>query len=166
MRFALEVVRAVRKKWPKGKPLFYRTSSIDGIEGGWTIEDTVALAKEVKAAGVDVIDCSAGGFSGSRLDLGPATWCRSPRACARKRASRRSRSDSSWTPEQAEAILERGDADLVALGRQALLDPHWAGRAAVELEGDAGWSLWPAQYGWWLERRAALMRKFNDAKRA
>jgi len=44
---------------------------------------------------------------------------------------------------------------------EALVDPHWAGRAAVELEGDAGWAQWPAQYGWWLERRAAAMKKFG-----
>ena len=61
--------------------------------------------------------------------------------------------------------MQSGDADLVAFAREALLDPHWAGRAAVALEGDAGWAQWPAQYAWWLERRAALMRKFNDAKR-
>jgi 2,4-dienoyl-CoA reductase-like NADH-dependent reductase (Old Yellow Enzyme family) len=166
MRFALEVVRAVRKKWPKGKPLFFRTSSIDGIAGGWTIEDTVALAKEVKAAGVDVIDCSAGGFSGSRLDMGPGYMV--PFAArVRKEAGIATQSVGFITdPAQAEAILQRGDADLIAVGRQALLDPHWAGRAAVELEGDAGWSLWPAQYGWWLERRAALLRKFDEAKRA
>ena len=62
------------------------------------------------------------------------------------------------TAAQAEQIVARGDADLVALGREALLDPHWAGRAAVELDGEAGWKLWPAQYGWWLERRAQLLR--------
>ena len=59
---------------------------------------------------------------------------------------------------QAEAIIARGEADLVALGREALVDPHWAGRAAVELDGEAGWKLWPAQYGWWLERRAQVLR--------
>jgi 2,4-dienoyl-CoA reductase-like NADH-dependent reductase (Old Yellow Enzyme family) len=165
MRFALEVVRAVRRKWPKGKPLFFRASSIDGIAGGWTIEDTVALAKEVKAAGVDVVDCSAGGFSGSRLDFGPG-YLVPFAARVRKEAGVATQSVGFITdPRQAEAILERGDADLIALGREALLDPHWAGRAAVALEGEAGWSLWPAQYGWWLERRAALMRKFNEAKR-
>jgi 2,4-dienoyl-CoA reductase-like NADH-dependent reductase (Old Yellow Enzyme family) len=61
---------------------------------------------------------------------------------------------------QAEHILRSGAADLVAVAREALVDPHWAGKAAVELEGDDGWAQWPAQYGWWLERRAALMKKF------
>ncbi|HET7672430.1 MAG TPA: NADH:flavin oxidoreductase/NADH oxidase, partial [Burkholderiales bacterium] len=57
MRFPLEVVRAVREDWPKSKPLFVRVSSIDDVEGGWSLEDTVAFAKELKALGVDVIDC-------------------------------------------------------------------------------------------------------------
>ena len=166
MRFALEVVRAVRRKWPKGKPLFFRTSSIDGIAGGWTIEDTVALAKEVKAAGVDVIDCSAGGFSGSRLDFGPGYL----------------------VPFAARVRKEAGDRDAVGRLHHRRPDrrkpssnaatPTWSRSAAKRCsirtgpgarpsssKGDAGWSLWPAQYGWWLERRAALMRKFNDAKR-
>jgi 2,4-dienoyl-CoA reductase-like NADH-dependent reductase (Old Yellow Enzyme family) len=60
-RFTLEVVRAVRKVWPASKPLFLRLSSSDWVEGGTTIEDTVRLAKLVKAEGVDLIDCSSGG---------------------------------------------------------------------------------------------------------
>ena len=158
MRFALEIARAVREVWPAGKPLFYRTSSIDGIEGGVTLDDSVALARELKAIGVDVIDCSAGGLSGARFDLKPGYMV--PFAA-------RIRADAAIATQavglvlnaaQAEAIVAHGEADLVALGREALVDPHWAGRAAVELDGEAGWKLWPAQYGWWLERRAQLLR--------
>ena len=65
MRFALAVARAVRKALPETMPLFYRTSSVDGIEGGVTIEDTIALARELKPRGVDVIDCSSGGIVGA-----------------------------------------------------------------------------------------------------
>jgi 2,4-dienoyl-CoA reductase-like NADH-dependent reductase (Old Yellow Enzyme family) len=61
MRFAVEVIHEVRKFWPDHKPLFFRTSAVD--EEGWTIEDSVALAKALKANGADVIDCSAGGMS-------------------------------------------------------------------------------------------------------
>jgi len=60
-RFALEVVRAVRKVWPQSKPLFLRLSSTDWVDGGTTIEDTIELAKLVKAEGVDLLDCSSGG---------------------------------------------------------------------------------------------------------
>ncbi len=157
MRFGLEIARAVREVWPASKPLFYRTSSIDGIEGGVTLEDSVALARELKAIGVDVIDCSAGGLSGARFDLKPGYMV--PFA-ARIRAEAGIATQAVGlvlTAAQAEAIVARGEADLVALGREALLDPHWAGRAAVELDGEAGWKLWPAQYGWWLERRAQLL---------
>ena len=153
----------MRGAWPREKPLFYRASSIDGIDGGWTLDDTVALARELKALGVDVIDCSAGGFAGAKLDMKPgwmvpfATRVRAETGLATQAVG------LIRTAAQAEAIVAGGQADLVALGREALLDPHWAGRAAVELEGEAGWALWPAQYGWWLERRDELLRSIDRA---
>jgi 2,4-dienoyl-CoA reductase-like NADH-dependent reductase (Old Yellow Enzyme family) len=55
---------------------------------------------------------------------------------------------------QAEAIVANGEADLVAIGREALVNPNWAALAALELEGDSAWREWPEPYGWWLERRA------------
>ena len=64
MRFPLEVTRAVRAAWPAHKPLFFRVSALDGADG-WTLEDTVALALELKALGVDVVDCSSGGLTGT-----------------------------------------------------------------------------------------------------
>ncbi|HKQ27741.1 MAG TPA: NADH:flavin oxidoreductase/NADH oxidase, partial [Burkholderiales bacterium] len=65
MRFPLQVAAEVRKAWPASKPLFLRTSSIDDVEGGWSLEDTIAFAKKLKQVGVDVIDCSSGGIQGS-----------------------------------------------------------------------------------------------------
>jgi 2,4-dienoyl-CoA reductase-like NADH-dependent reductase (Old Yellow Enzyme family) len=62
-------------------------------------------------------------------------------------------------PRQAEAIIANGEADLVAIGREALVNPNWANLAALELEGDAGWREWPEQFGWWLERRARALKK-------
>ena len=64
-RFPLEVAEAVRAAWPKDKPVFLRVSAVDGMEGGWTMDDTVAYARELKARGIDVIDCSSGGLVGS-----------------------------------------------------------------------------------------------------
>ncbi|HZT48750.1 MAG TPA: NADH:flavin oxidoreductase/NADH oxidase, partial [Hyphomicrobiaceae bacterium] len=64
-RFPLEVAEAVRAAWPKDKPLFLRVSAVDGVDGGWTMDDTVAYARELKARGIDVIDCSSGGLFGS-----------------------------------------------------------------------------------------------------
>ena len=160
MRFALETARAVRERWPAPKPLFFRASSIDGIDGGWSLDDTVSLAKELKAIGVDVIDCSAGGFMTSRLNVKRGYLV--PNAQRVKREAHIATQAVGFIidAQQAEDIVRSGAADLIAVAREALLDPHWAGRAAVELEGDGGWAKWPAQYGWWLERRAALMRKF------
>jgi 2,4-dienoyl-CoA reductase-like NADH-dependent reductase (Old Yellow Enzyme family) len=74
MRLPLEVAETVRAAWPKERPVFFRVSSVDGIEGGWTLDDTVALALELKARGIDVVDCSSGGIAGS------ATAARIPRS--------------------------------------------------------------------------------------
>lgn len=160
MRFALEVARAVRDAWPQDKPLFFRTSAVDGVAAGWSLDDTVTLAKELRAVGVDVVDCSAGGFPVSRLDLKRGYLV--PNAAAvRERAGVATMAVGFIVDaHQAEAVLRDGAADLVAVGREALVDPHWAGRAAVALEGEAGWSQWPAQYAWWLERRVKAMQKF------
>lgn len=159
MRLPLEVVRAVRAAWPAGKPIFFRTSTTDGVDGGWGPDDSVHLARALKDAGVDVVDCSAGGFLSSRLDLEPGYLV--PNA-ARVRATGIATQAVGFitAAAQAEEVLRSGAADLVAVGREALVDPHWAGRAALALQGDAGWAQWPTQYAWWLERRAATMRGF------
>ena len=65
MRYTLELAEVLRAAWPQDKPLFVRISSVDGIEGGWTLEDSVTLAKELATRGVDVVDCSSGGLMGS-----------------------------------------------------------------------------------------------------
>lgn len=156
MRFALELTEAVRAAWPEGKPLFFRVSATDDM--GWTLDDTVVLARELRARGVDVVDCSSGGMTS-----------RSPTASGGFRglgyqvpyAARVRREAGVATmavglilrARQAEEILAAGDADLVAIGREALLDPYWAAHAAQELDADPDFSRWPRQYGWWLDRR-------------
>jgi len=162
MRFALEVVEAVRAVWPADKPLFFRTSSVDGVDGGWQLDDTVELARALKARGVDVIDCSSGGIAGS------ATAGTLPRGLGfQVPFAARVRRDVGIATQavglildgpQAEAILQAGDADLIAVGRQALVDPFWARHAARAL-GDDSFADWPQQYGWWLERRARALAK-------
>lgn len=158
MRLALEVTEAVRETWPDDLPLFFRTSAIDGSLGGWTLEDTVALARELKALGVDVVDCSSGGIAGPATAAGGAK--RMPGY--QVPFSERVRKDVSITtmavglithPEQAEAILAESRADLIAIGREALVDPFWPLHAAIALGHDAEFSMWPEQYGWWLARR-------------
>jgi 2,4-dienoyl-CoA reductase-like NADH-dependent reductase (Old Yellow Enzyme family) len=160
MRFALEVARAVRGAWPAAKPLFFRTSTTDGIDGGWSLADSVALARELKSIGVDVVDCSAGGFLSSRLEMRKGYLVPNAARITQEASIATQAVGFIVDAHQAEHILRSGAADLVAVAREALVDPHWAGKAAVELEGDDGWAQWPAQYGWWLERRATLMKKF------
>ncbi|MEU6811566.1 NADH:flavin oxidoreductase/NADH oxidase [Streptomyces sp. NPDC046831] len=135
VRFALEVVDAVRAVWPQDKPLFFRISATDWLQdGGWTADDTVRFAAELHAHGVDLLDVSTGGnASGVRIPTGPGYQV--PFA-ARVKAE---------TPmpvaavgliteaEQAEKIVANGEADAVLLGRELLRNPSWAQRAAREL---------------------------------
>lgn len=166
MRFPLEVAKAVREAWPKAKPLFLRCSSIDDVEGGWSIEDSVAFAVELKMAGVDVIDCSSGGILGSAT---AATKTLLPRVPGFQLPfSEKIRKDTGLktmavglilTAQQAEEALQAGRADLIAIGREALYDPNWALHAARELGVDPEYAQWPRQYGWWLTRRESVLRK-------
>ena len=165
MRFPVEVASAVRAVWPADKPLFVRVSSIDDVEGGWSIEDTVAFAKELKKAGVDVIDCSSGGILGSAT---AATRTLLPRVPGfqipfaeqiRKEAGLMTMAVGLiLTPQQAEEALQAGRADLIAVGREALYDPNWPLHAAAALGVDPEFARWPVQYGWWLTRRANLLK--------
>lgn len=171
MRFPLRVVRAVREAWPRGKPLFVRVSSIDDLEGGWSLDDTVALAKRLKQLGVDVVDCSSGGISGSAT---AATRTLLPRVPGFQLPfSERVRNDAEiatmavgliLTPQQAEEALQARRADLIAIGREALYDPNWPLHAAQALGVDPQMERWPVQYGWWLTRREGLLRKLGVRK--
>jgi len=159
MRLALEVTEAVRGVWPEHKPLFFRISAVDGSDEGWSLDDSLVLVRALKGLGVDVVDCSSGGIAG------PATA-----AAGAKRQpgfqvpfADRIRNEADMMtqavglithPQQAEAILREGRADLIAIGREALDDPHWPVHAAAMLGADPDYERWPKQYGWWLVRRA------------
>ena len=168
MRFPLQVVAEVRKAWPDSKPLFVRCSSIDDVEGGWSLQDTVSFAKELKKIGVDVIDCSSGGIQGSAT---AATKMLVPRVpgfqipfaeTVRKEAGVKTMAVGLiLTAQQAEDALQSGRADLIAIGREALYDPNWPLHAAQALGVDPDFAQWPVQYGWWLTRREALLRKLG-----
>ena len=166
MRFPLAVAKAVREAWPAGKPLFVRCSSIDDVEGGWSLDDTVQLAKQLKAAGVDVIDCSSGGILGSATAAQKTTLPRVPgfqlpfAERVRKEAGLKTMAVGLiLSAQQAEEALQAGRADLIAIGREALYDPTWPVHAARELGVDPDYALWPQQYGWWLTRRQPLIEK-------
>ena len=161
MRFTLETAAAVREVWPQDKPLFVRVSSVDGLEGGWTIEDTVTLARELAACGVDVVDCSSGGLAGSataaRVKRGPGFQVPFAERVRREAGVKTMAVGLILEAQQAEAILEADQADLIAIGREALYDPSWAlhAEAALGLQGE--FESWPVQSGWWLERRRRSM---------
>lgn len=143
MRFALEVSEAVRGAWPATKPLFMRISTTDGSPGGWGIEDSIALARELGRIGVDVVDCSSGGFEGYSLKPGPLYQV--PLAHAVRDAGIKTMAVGLIMDHRdAESILANGDADLVALARTALDDPNWPLHAARTLEVP-GYDLWPKQ---------------------
>lgn len=159
MRLALEVSEAVRAVWPRDLPLFFRTSAVDGTPEGWSLEDTVALASELKRIGVDVMDCSSSGIAGSATAGAPKR--RQPGF--QVAYADRVRADVHMAtmavglithPQQAEAILAQGRADLIAIGREALVDPMWALHAAQTLGADPNFENWPKQSGWWLAARA------------
>jgi 2,4-dienoyl-CoA reductase-like NADH-dependent reductase (Old Yellow Enzyme family) len=158
MRFPLEIAETMRAAWPKERPVFFRVSAIDGIEGGWTLDDTVALALELKARGIDVIDCSSGGIAGSataaRIPRGPGFQVPFAERVRRDAGIKTMAVGLILEPQQAEAVLRDGQADLVAIGREALFDPNWPLHAERALKGEsADFAQWPVQAGWWLERR-------------
>jgi 2,4-dienoyl-CoA reductase-like NADH-dependent reductase (Old Yellow Enzyme family) len=157
MRLPLEVARIVRDNWPEDRPVFFRVSSIDGVDGGCTLDDTVALARELKAIGIDVIDCSSGGISGAataaRVKRTPGFQVPFAERVRREADIRTMAVGLILEPRQAEAVLRAEQADLIAIGRQALFNPNWALHAQLALGADAQFAAWPVQYGWWLEKR-------------
>ncbi|HEX4928748.1 MAG TPA: NADH:flavin oxidoreductase/NADH oxidase [Burkholderiales bacterium] len=168
MRFPLEVIGAVRDTWPAEKPLFVRVSSIDDVEGGWTLDDTVAFARQLGAIGVDVVDCSSGGIAGSATAATRTLLARVPgfqlpfAERIRKESGVRTMAVGLiLTAQQAEEALRAGRADLIAVGREALYDPNWPLHAAQALRADPDMARWPVQYGWWLTRRESLLRKLG-----
>jgi 2,4-dienoyl-CoA reductase-like NADH-dependent reductase (Old Yellow Enzyme family) len=157
-RFVLEVTAAVRQRWPAHKPLFFRISSVD--EAGWTLDDSVVLARELEALGVDAMDCSAGGLN----VRSPTASGNAPRKMGfQVPYAERLRRDTGMATvavglileaAHAESIIANGQADLVALGREMLFNPFWAHHAAETLGVDPEYRLMAPVYQWWLDRRA------------
>ncbi|MCZ8132826.1 MAG: NADH:flavin oxidoreductase/NADH oxidase [Steroidobacteraceae bacterium] len=158
-RFALAVADAVRRAVPDSMPVFCRVSSVDGVDGGVTLDDTIALARELRARGVDVLDCSSGGITGAsgRASVPPSPGFLVPyaRAVAHATGVTTMAVGMIDTPALVERVIAAGDAQLVAIGRQLLAEPSFAYRAAVELGHPDPESLLPPPYTWPLRRRRA-----------
>lgn len=145
MRLLLEVTKAVRTVWPQHKPLLVRLSVSDQHPDGWQTEDSVVLSRELKALGVDAIDCSSGGFDGAQIKPGVGYQVSLAKAVR----------DGADIPVMAVGLLgsdpvadnrlvENGDVDFIALARGALDDPNWPQHARRTL-GATDYDLWPNQ---------------------
>lgn len=145
VRFPLEVAAAVRRVWPERLPLLARVSATDWVPGGWDLPQTVELAKKLKAAGVDFIDCSSGGLvPDAKIPAGPGFQVPFAQAVKRGADIPTGAVGLITEPAQAEEIVASGQADAVLLARQFLREPYWPQRAAKELGATAPW---PRQYG-------------------
>ena len=134
VRFPLEVFAAVRDVWPQDKPMGVRISATDWVDGGWTIEDSIALVRRLKAAGCDWIDTSSGGISpAQKIPLGPGYQVPLARAIRRATSIPTMAVGLITDAKQAEAIVASGDADLVAMARAMLWNPRWPWHAAAIL---------------------------------
>jgi 2,4-dienoyl-CoA reductase-like NADH-dependent reductase (Old Yellow Enzyme family) len=157
MRFALEITEAVRAVWPQDRPLFFRCSATDGPEGRWSMDDTIVLARELSYRGVDVITCSSGGIGGPiNTEIVPRVpGYHVPYAeRVRREAGVKSVAVGLITEARhAEQILDAGQADLIALARELLIDPHWPLHAAKELGIENYLDILPRGLSWWLKRR-------------
>lgn len=165
MRFAIEVVEAVRAHWPASKPLFLRLSVQD--DAGWGPDESVRLARIVKEKGVDVIDCSSGGMLGRPVvSAGPVGYgYQVPYAeKIRREAGIMSMAVGLIVhADQAEAILAKGQADLIALAREILYNPNWPMDAAQKLGHDKQFELVPPPYAYWLAKRASSARSVTPS---
>jgi 2,4-dienoyl-CoA reductase-like NADH-dependent reductase (Old Yellow Enzyme family) len=145
IRFALDVAQAVRGAWPLHLPLFLRISATDWMEGGWTSDDSVELARRVKPLGVDLIDCSSGGSSPrAKIPLAPGYQVPFAERIRRQAGILTGAVGLITTPAQADEIIRSGKADMVLLAREFLRDPYFPLRAAQALSQKLNP---PVQYG-------------------
>jgi 2,4-dienoyl-CoA reductase-like NADH-dependent reductase (Old Yellow Enzyme family) len=134
IRFLLEVVEAVRAKLGPDKPLFLRISSTDWTVGGWTGDDSVELARRVKAAGVDLIDASSGGnVPRAQIPNKPGYQVEFAARIRREAGIATGAVGLITSAEQAEEILTKGEADLILMAREQLRDPYFPMHAAQKL---------------------------------
>ncbi|GAB4000301.1 NADH:flavin oxidoreductase/NADH oxidase [Spirosoma daeguense] len=144
IRLLLEVVECVQTVWPADLPLFVRLSATDWAEGGWSIDDSVALASILKARGVDVVDCSSGGTV-AQVKIPVSLGYQVPFAARIKQEAGilTAAVGLITSAQQAESILENGQADLVLMAREFLRNPYFPLQAASTLSDQISW---PAQY--------------------
>ena len=145
IRLVLQVTEAVRAVWPEELPLFVRVSATDWVEDGWNPDETVELARRLKALGVDLIDVSSGGTAANaEIPVGPGYQTRFAERVRKEACIATGTVGMITEPAQAEHILRTGQANLILLARELLRDPYWPLHADDDLGGKK--ATWPAQY--------------------
>ena len=156
-RFALETVAEIKLVWPENKPIFFRISSVDAPGEGATIEDNVKFAKALKLAGVDVIDCSSGGITGSPIlnksKIIPGFQVPYSEKIKNEAEISSMAVGAIINPDQANDIILNKRADFVALGRELLADTQWVYKAATFFNLENAKSFLPDSYSFYLSRR-------------
>ncbi|MDQ6622023.1 MAG: NADH:flavin oxidoreductase/NADH oxidase, partial [Verrucomicrobiota bacterium] len=144
-RIAREVVESVRRVWPDRYPLFVRVSASDWVEGGWDVEQSAKLAKQLKPLGVDLIDCSSGGaVPHAKIPIGPGYQVPFAERIRREAGIATAAVGMITDPRQAQEIIAAGKADMVFMAREFLRHPYWPLNAARELGDEVAA---PIQYG-------------------
>ncbi len=144
MRLPLRIANDIRRLWPKQWPVFVRISATDWMEGGFDLDQSIVLAKELKEIGIDLVDCSSGGnVAGAKISMGPGYQVPFSEGVRKGAGIKTGAVGLITEPHQAEQILEIGQADLIFLARELLRDPYWPLHAAKALNVDVPW---PKQY--------------------
>ncbi len=144
IRLTLDVCDAVRGVWPDALPVMVRLSATDWAEGGWTVEESVRLSRELAARGVDLVDCSSAGLvPQQQIIVEPGYQVPFARQIRAEAGIPTAAVGLITEPAQAEQIVTSGDADMVLLARELLRNPHWPLLAAHALGADMAW---PNQY--------------------
>ena len=143
-RLLREVTAAVRAEWPEGLPVFVRLSSTDWVDGGWDVEQSVQVSRDLKALGVDLIDCSSGGnVADAKIPVAPGYQVPFADRIRREAGILTGAVGLITDASQADGIVRAGQADAVLIARELLRDPYFPLRAAGELGQEIAW---PAQY--------------------
>jgi 2,4-dienoyl-CoA reductase-like NADH-dependent reductase (Old Yellow Enzyme family) len=134
IRLTVEVAKSIRRVWPEALPLFIRISAQDWAPGGWTLEESVELARRLKPLGVDLVDCSSGGVvPDAKIEVGPGYQVPFAETVRREAGVMTGAVGMITEPKQADEIIAKGQADIVLLARGMLRDPYWPLHAARAL---------------------------------
>ena len=157
IRFAMEIIADIKSVWPDNKPLFYRLSSIDAPGQGANLEDNIMLAKSLKSVGVDVIDCSSGGITGSpvltKSKIIPGFQVPYSEKIKKDAEMSSMAVGAIISADQANEIISNKRADLVAMGRELLADTQWVYKAATYFNLENSKDYLPDSYSFYLSRR-------------